>query len=144
MKDRLLSAFLAGTIDDITLQNKTAEIELEKKQLTDSLAERHYGQKMSVIDLYLPENVRNLVRDYGQNDRSLRTKDARIDAILSLFDFSQMIEHIWRGSNFAQKRQILEIVSLNRNVSDVSLCITKNKPFEILQNQRAFQSSRKD
>ena len=38
---------------------------------------------------------------------------------------------LWRRSKIPQRREILCAVSLNRDVSDVSLCLTKRKPFDI-------------
>ncbi len=76
----------------------------------------------------------------SNNDR----EDDRMKRILSVFDLAQNIESLWRGSNSPQKRRILEAVSLNRQVSDVSLCIQKTKPFDLLAKQPAFVESRGD
>jgi hypothetical protein len=54
------------------------------------------------------------------------------DSKQALFDFSQNLVELWRGSNTDVRREILDCVSLNRTVSDVSLCITKRKPFDFL------------
>ncbi|HRS72705.1 MAG TPA: hypothetical protein P5175_12765, partial [Anaerohalosphaeraceae bacterium] len=68
----------------------------------------------------------------------------RIKRILGIFEFSQNIENYWRGSNSAEKRKLLEIVSLNRHLSDVSLCVEKRKPFEILSKTAKSEKSRGD
>ena len=60
---------------------------------------------------------------------------------LKIFDFSQIIEDMWNGSNFAQKRTLLQIVSLNRHISDVSLCIEKSKPFDVLAKRPNLEDS---
>lgn len=115
MKDRLLTAFLGNLIDEMTLQNKTTELTTEEKSL-----------KMTL----------QMTPNEPQHDR--------IKRILGVFEFSQNIENLWCGSNYARKRQLLEIVSLNRHVSDVSLCVQKNKPFDILSKRLNSGKSRRD
>ncbi|HRS70821.1 MAG TPA: hypothetical protein P5175_03120, partial [Anaerohalosphaeraceae bacterium] len=68
----------------------------------------------------------------------------RIKRILGIFEFSQNIEKYWRGSNSAEKRKLLEIVSLNRHLSDVSLCVEKRKPFDFLAKRLVLEKSRGD
>ncbi len=115
MKDRLLTAYLGGLIDEMTLQNKTTELTSEEKALKVTLQVTPY-----------------------------ELESDRINRILELFEFSQNIEELWRGSNFDQKLQILEIVSLNRHVSDVSLCIEKSKPFDVLAKTAKSVKTRGD
>ena len=115
MKDRLLTAYLGSLIDEMTLQNKTTELATEEKSLKMTLQMTPYEP---------------------QSDR--------IKRILGIFEFSQNIENYWRGSNSAEKRKLLEIVSLNRHLSDVSLCIEKRKPFEILSKRAKSEKSRGD
>ena len=54
-----------------------------------------------------------------------------------IFDWSQQAADRWRDSNNGEKREILETVGLNRTLSDVSLCLVKRKPFDVLA-ERAF------
>ncbi|MDH4201463.1 MAG: recombinase family protein [Phycisphaerae bacterium] len=115
MKDRLLTAYLGALIDEMTLQNKTTELTTEEKSLKMTLQ----------MTPYEPESD-------------------RIKRILGIFEFSQNIEDYWRGSNSAEKRKLLEIVSLNRHLSDVSLCVEKRKPFEILSKTAKSEKSRRD
>ena len=56
----------------------------------------------------------------------------RGDLALAVFGLSQNLANLWRGSNPAVKREILECVSSSRTLSDVSLCLTKRKPFDFL------------
>ncbi len=42
-------------------------------------------------------------------------------AALAVFEFSQKIPEIWRGSKMLEERRILETVSLNRLLGDVTL-----------------------
>ncbi len=46
---------------------------------------------------------------------------------LSVFDFSQNLADIWRGSNFASRRAILECVSSNRFLSKTSLVLVETQ-----------------
>ncbi|MFN5744423.1 MAG: hypothetical protein ACK5A1_22830, partial [Planctomyces sp.] len=50
---------------------------------------------------------------------------ARGKTVLAVFDWSQKAAKIWRGSNTAVRRQILDSICLNRQVSDVTLVTTK-------------------
>ena len=61
---------------------------------------------------------------------------------LRLFDWSQNIATLWLGSNISQKREILDLICLNRTLSDVSLVLVKRKPFEFLFERLSIQSSR--
>ncbi len=115
IKDRLLTAYLTGTIDEMTMQNKTTELTLEEKTL---------------------EMSKQMSNQAVQNDQAKH--------ILSLFKCSQALGNLWNGSNLALKRQLLEIVSLNRDVSDVSLCLKKSKPFDVIEKIAVFKKSRRD
>ncbi len=79
--------------------------------------------------------------------KSARVNDRdsdRAERILSVFDLAQNIEDLWQGSHWEEERQILEIVSLNRHLSDVSLCIEKTKPFDVLAKRPVFVENRGD
>jgi len=59
--------------------------------------------------------------------------DARYaETALALFDFSQQAAEKWQPSDFSTRRQILDCVSSDRALSDVSLVLTKRKPFDVL------------
>ena len=51
---------------------------------------------------------------------------------MTLFDFSQNAAELWRGSNSAARRELLDTVSSNRTLSDASLCVDKRKPSDHL------------
>ena len=100
MQDRLLNGYLAGSIDEATFQAKSLDL---KSQLEE--VER-------------------------QLDQSANYDPAYGDSAMAVFEFSQNLLPRWRGSKLChEKRELLEIVSLNRHVSDVSLCLIKRKPF---------------
>ncbi len=91
MQDRLLNAFLAGTIDEPTFKAKSGELQYEAAKVNEAM------------------------------DRLGDFDPARGDAALAIFDWSQNAAEIWRGSNNDRRREILDSVCLNRTVSDVSL-----------------------
>ncbi|MHB1155861.1 MAG: hypothetical protein ACYC26_03375 [Phycisphaerales bacterium] len=62
---------------------------------------------------------------HRQLDEADRFDPAFGQTALAVSDFSQNLPEIRRGSNSAQKRELLDVVSLNRKVSDVSLVLTK-------------------
>ena len=114
MQDRLLSVFLSGTIDEEAFQAKSASLKREMAQVAESL-----------------EQAKNY------------DPDAPVRA-LAVFDFSQNLVNLWQRSNSAQKREILDCVSLNRAVDSVSLCLTKRKPFDFLAERPFLKESRGD
>jgi hypothetical protein len=97
MQDRLLNAFLQGVVDEAAFNAKSAEL---KAQLAE--VERQLDGAGAVTE----ENGR---------------------LALSVFDFSQNLADIWRGSNFASRRTILECVSSNRLLSGASLVLIKRR-----------------
>ncbi len=112
MNDRLLNAFLAGSIDEPTFNAKLAALRDELALIETSLA------RVATVD----------------------ATDVR--AALAVFEFSQKIPEIWRGSKMLEKRRILETVSLNRRLGDVSLDLEKRKPFDELAKRLEIQLSR--
>jgi site-specific DNA recombinase len=112
MNDRLLNAFLAGSIDEATFNAKLATLRDEVAVLDASLG------KVFTVE---PTDVR---------------------AALAIFEFSQKIPEIWRGSKMLPKREILEAVYLNRTLGDVTLVVEKRKPFDELAKRPSVTSSR--
>ncbi len=112
MQDRLLNSYLAGTIDESIFQIKSADLKSQLKDVEEQLQQ---------VDQYDPA--------YGK-------------LALTVFDFSQNLMPLWRGSNSAQKREILEVVSSNRMLDDVSLVLKKRKPFDFLAERPFLKKSR--
>ncbi len=107
MQDRLLNGYLAAAIDEATFQTKLLEIKRQIAEVEESL------DQANGYDPEAPERA------------------------LGLFDFSQTLLDLWRRSNSDVKREILDCVSLNRTISDVSLYVAKRRPFDFLA-QKAF------
>ena len=61
---------------------------------------------------------------------------------LSVYDFSQHLVEIWRRSNFASRRTILECVSSNLVLTDTSLVLAKRSPFDYLAERRFLKHGR--
>ena len=49
-----------------------------------------------------------------------------------VFDLSRRAAETWLGSNWAVQRELLDVLSLNREVDDVSLYLKWNRPFDAL------------
>ena len=64
------------------------------------------------------------------------------ETALAVYDFSQKLPEIWRGSNWTTKREVLDCVSLNRTLSDATLVLTKRKPFDFFVERPLFHNSR--
>ena len=112
MQDRLLDGYLSGMIDEAAFQVKSAQLRRELGEVEEAM------EKNNSID-----------------------PDAPLRA-LAVFDFSQNLVDIWRGSNSAKKRQILEDVSLNRRVDDATLVLEKRKPFDFLAERPFLKNGR--
>lgn len=114
MQDRLLNVYLTGGVDEQTFQAKSAELKSEALKVQEAI------EALGDVD------------------------PTRGDAAIAVFDWSQNGAEIWRGSNSTQRRDILDSVSLNRTLSDVTLVTTKRKPFDILAEGLPSDNSRGD
>lgn len=112
MQDRLLNAYLAGTVDEDVYKAKSNELKAETANVDATL-----GQ-------------------LGDVD------PARGELAVTLFDWTQKAAEIWRGSNNTVRRQILDSVCLNRTVGDLSLVLEKRKPFDIFAERLDLKNSR--
>jgi hypothetical protein len=112
MEDRLLNAYLAGTIEEDPFKAKSAELRAEQLRVQEA------NERLGTLD-----------SDQGE-------------AALAVFDWCQNAYTVWRGSNMAQKREILESVSLNRTLSAATLDVTKRKPFDLLAEGPFSKTSR--
>ncbi len=112
MQDRLLNAYLAGTVEEVVYKAKTNELKAEQARNEEALAQ------------------------LGDVD------PARGETALALFDWTQNAAEIWRGSNNRIRREILDAVCLNRTLTDLNLNATKRKPFDILAKGLEIKNSR--
>ena len=67
---------------------------------------------------------------------------ARGETALLIFDWSQRAADLWRGSNNAIRREILDLVCLNRALGHLTLVTTKRKPFDVLAERPQIEKSR--
>jgi hypothetical protein len=102
MQDRLLNAYLAGTIEEVIYKVKAAELKSEFSKTDESLA------------------------TLGDVD------PAKGEVAMAIFDFTQKAAERWLGSNTTVRREILDLVCLNRSLNDVNLVTTKRKPFDVI------------
>lgn len=112
MQDRLLNAYLSGTVDENVYKAKTGELKAEVANVDATLAQ------LGDID------------------------PACGKFAVSLFDWTQKAADVWRGSNNTVRRQILDSLCLNRTVSDVTLVLQKRKPFDIFAERPLLKDSR--
>jgi len=114
MQDRLLNAYLAGSVEEDVFSAKSAWLRDEATKVRESV---------------------DRLGDLGPE---------RGDAAVAIFDWSQNAAEIWRGSNNALRREILDCVCLNRTLNDVSLYTAKRKPFDIVDEGLVCSNSRGD
>ena len=69
---------------------------------------------------------------------------ARDEGVIRIFELSQKAVDLWDSSNNTLKRELLETLSLNHAVSDVSLCIIKRKSFDIVAERPKSKENRGD
>ncbi len=118
MQDRLLTGYLSGAIDEQTFTDKSADLKRQLEMVEDLL------NQATGFDLPGIEEMR---------ENALQT-----------FDLSQNLREVWSRSDWAQKRDLLECVSLNRMLSDTSLVLAKRKPFDLLAERPLLKKSRGD
>ena len=63
---------------------------------------------------------------------------------MTLFDWTQKAADVWRGSNNAVRREILDAVCLNRSLNDATLVLEKRKPFDAFAERPFLKKSRDD
>jgi hypothetical protein len=114
MQDRLLNGYLAGTIEEAIFTAKSADLKTQLEEVERQLDE---------TDQFDPA--------FGQ-------------AAMAVFEFSQNLVPLWRGSNSTTRREILECVSLNRLLTDTSLVLVKRKPFDFLAERPFLKKTRGD
>ncbi|MCX7424663.1 MAG: recombinase family protein [Planctomycetia bacterium] len=114
MQDRLLNAYLAGTVEEVVFKAKSNELKAEMSRTDEAFTQ---------------------LGDTGS---------APAETALALFDWTQRAADVWRGSNNALRREILNCVCLNRTLGDLSLYLAKRKPFDVLAEGLEIENSRGD
>ena len=116
MQNRLLDAYLAGMVEDVVYKAKSKELTGEAAKTDDALARAWRPG---------PGSQRK-----GQRNSSIGRRRAA---------------EIWRGSNNAVRREILNAVCLNRTLTDVTLDASKEKALRrFRQRARFLTNSRGD
>lgn len=114
MQDRHLNAYLAGTVDEVLHKSKSNELRFEAATVEENFA------ALGDFDL------------------------AREQTALAIFDFLQNAAERWRGSNHHVRREILDLVCLNRRLSDVNLDTIKRNRFDVFAEGLVLKNSRGD
>ncbi len=102
MQQRLLNGYLSGVIDESVFVEKSGELKRESEDVDRQL------------------------------DEANGFDSAMAETALAVFDFSQNLASLWQGSKLGVRREILECVTLNRTLTNVSLVLEKRKPFDFL------------
>jgi hypothetical protein len=114
MQDRLLDAHLAGTVGEGVFQTKSNTLKSEDAKADEALT------LLGVVD------------------------PGRAESALALFDWTQNAAEIWSGSDNAVRREIFDVVCLNRTLNDTTPDATKRKPFDLLAEGLISKNSRAD
>ena len=77
-----------------------------------------------------------------QLEASHRQRDEYADIAQKVFELSQSLTERWVGAEYAEKRQILEMLCLNFSLDGATLVPTMRSPFDLLVEGRLVSSSR--
>ena len=113
-QDRLLNLRLLGEIEADTFGRKNTELRDRIANLTLQLESTHRG------------------------------RDERVELAEEVFELSQSLTERWLASEYAEKRQILEMICLNFSLDGETLVPAMRKPFDILIEGLSVPSSRGD
>lgn len=113
-KGRLLNLRLAGEIDAETFSQKN--VELRDREGEIALEIEAQGRQQSEL----------------------------ADLAVRVFELSQSLSEKWVAADIAEKRQLLQIASLNFSLDGVKLVPIMRKPFDILAEGPSIQQSRGD
>ena len=114
MKERLLTGYLSGAIDEGTFREKSTDLSAQLNEVERAL------ERCGDID------------------------GSRGDIALAVFYWRRRAHEAWHGLKMPEKRAILDAISLNRTLSDVSLVTTKRTPFCYLAERPSISSTRGD
>jgi len=101
-RDRLVEVHLTADINRETYMKKAANYRDSLAQLTE---------QMAAIDTTAADNG---------------------DLAVKVVELSQSLSQRWLSSDFAAKRSILDMVGSNYRFEGVKLCVTMNKPFDVI------------
>jgi hypothetical protein len=113
-QERLLTAYLDATIEKEMYETKAVEIKSE----------------LARVQADLPASVTNV----GE-----LTKVAS-----AVIDLTQTAAERWRGSNWDARRELLDILSLNRQLEETNLCVTWASPFDAFAEMADIEYGRGD
>ena len=102
MQDRLLNTHINGTINEEIFTKKNVEIKMELDRVRGDMSKEA-----------------KLNADYK-------------DMAVTIFDLTQRAAETWKGSNNAFRRELLDVLCLNRSLDSASLCFDWRKPFDAL------------
>lgn len=114
MQQRLLDAYLAGSVDKSTFTAKSTGFKAEIKKVEETL---------QTNTAYSPTLIQEAIK---------------------VFDLAQTAVERWTVSDNAERREILDSILLKRSLSATSLVTTKRKPFDVLAEGPILRESRGD
>lgn len=112
MQQRLLDAFLRGVVDEAAFGTKSDDLKTQIAEIERQL-----------------DGVGAVTEETGR-------------LALSVYDFSQNLVKIWRNTNFASRRKLLECVSSNLALTDASLVLAKRSPFDWIAERPFLKNGR--
>ena len=168
LDEQIFDIFASIRIDDdnlrdwfaMVLQSQTQAAQKETKsqraeiqrQLSNTM-----GQQDRLINMRMADEIDG--ETFARKQRELRDREAEFklqldvidrshhetaDLATKAFELSQSLSEKWLAADYAEKRQILEIVCLNLELVDATLCVTIRKPFDVLAEGLSVQLSRDD
>jgi site-specific DNA recombinase len=116
---------------------RTQQDRLSNLRLLDEIESDTFGTK----NTELRDRIATLTL---QLEASHRQRDEYADIAQKVFELSQSLPERWVGAEYAEKRQILEMLCLNFSLDGATLVPTMRSPFDLLIEGRLVSSSRGD
>ena len=144
----------------MVLQSKTRDSQEESRDRRDNFQRqltKIIDQQDRLLNLRLADEIDE--RTFASKQRELRDREADLelkiavlnrshheaaDLAVKVFELSQSLTEKWLTAEYAEKRQILEIVCLNLKLDDATLCVQMRKPFDVLAEGLNSENSRGD
>ena len=166
LDEQILSLFASIRIDDpelrewfaMMLRSQTRDSQEQSKEQREDL-QRQLTKVLEQQDRLLNLRILDEISadDYAKKKTELRDREADMklsiealdrshhetaDLATKVFELSQSLTEKWLAADYAEKRKILEIVCLNLELDDVSLCVEMRKPFDALAKGLSVPLSR--
>ncbi|HLX62906.1 MAG TPA: recombinase family protein [Planctomycetota bacterium] len=125
-----------------SMKKRESELKTKQQRLLDAFLEGNIEK-----DVFEAKNIeiRNELSRVQTASLSNTTNTAEVGKIAEeVINIAQNAADRWRGSNWEARRELLDILSLNRTLDEGTLCLTWASPFDAFAEMASIDSSRGD